>query len=129
MTEDIKNNLDEFDFDQVEQNDLLYSTNASDVDIEELCNSKDFMVRANAVADIKNAEILEKMCLDDKIQVRLAAAGNSNTPLKSLVNLLTDISPYVVHSAKETIKETTGKDVKTSITIGIDRIKIINKDF
>lgn len=125
MTEDIKNNLDEMDLDAVEQSDL----NPSNVDIEELCNSKDFMVRSNATAEIKNAEILERMCLDDKIQVRLAAAGNYNTPLKSLVNLLTDISPYVVHSAKETIKDKTGKEVKTSITIGIDRIKIINKDF
>lgn len=129
MTENIKNSLNEFDLEQSESSDLLYFIKPSDVDIEELCNSEDFMVRANATAEIKNAEILEKMCLDDKIQVRLAAAGNCNTPLKSLVNLLTDISPYVVHSAKETIKEKTGKEVKTSITIGIDRIKIINKDF
>lgn len=123
-------NLNEFDFENNEDVDFLrFAEGKSNLEMEELCNSTDFMVRSNATAEVKNSEILEKMCLDDKIQVRLSAAGNCNTPLKSLVNLLTDISPYVVLSAKETIKEKTGKEVKTAITIGIDRIRNINKDF
>ncbi len=105
---------------------LAESNSTTQDKLEELSKHEHYGIRYRVAKNSNtSSKILSSFICDESISVRYETAKNKNADVKDLVSLLKDKSSIVVDAAKKTLELKTGKEISTTTTTGIRKVKLI----